>query len=188
MRRKVRRSLLLGFTTATAMLLIASTAYACIVYKGDLTLTGASKTSNLMTGDPSANMTYCSGRSPTTAAAGAQSSSVNVDVDPATACTGTSNQLGDIVHEVRLNNLKGFTGTDGSSWTIVSGKGCWATQQVQGTKLGEFTPSSGSFNGNFTIPSTAVDNAAGEASVFCIGEKNPPGSTRNGFLAPFRVV
>lgn len=176
-----------GFGVGAASLLLGSTAYACIAYRGDLTITGSSVTSNLMTGANNGGMSYCSGRNPTTAAAGTAGSSVSISVAPGTACNaGGTNKLQDILHDVRLRNGKYWT-YSGSSWSMIANTGCWAVTPTAGTLLGTFTPSSGSYSGSFTIPSGASANAANEASQFCIGETLSDGD-RGGMLAPFRVV
>ncbi|MCA1707590.1 MAG: hypothetical protein LC808_31695, partial [Actinobacteria bacterium] len=162
---KSKKSLLFGFTVGAVSVILGSTAYACITYRGDLTITGGSATSNLMTGANS-GMSYCSGRNPTTPAAGKANTSVSIAVAPATACnTGGTNKLQDVLHDVRLRNGKYWTYS--SSWTMISGTGCWASSPASGTLLGTFTPSSGSFSGGgFTIPVGSTANATNEASQF----------------------
>lgn len=187
MSHKSKRSLLFGFTAGAVSLILGSTAYACIAYRGDLKITGGSATSNLMTGANDGGMNFCTGRNPTTAAAGKANSTVTVDVDPATACNAAlTNKLQDVSHDVRLRNGKFWT-FNGTSWDRLANSGCWATSPPSGTLLGTFTPSGGSFLGNFTIPLTATANAVNEASMFCIGETLDDGN-RGGMLAPFRVV
>ncbi len=187
MLRKSKKMSVFGFAVGVATVILGSTAYACIAYRGDLTITGSSVTSNLMTGKNDGGMNYCTGRNPTTAAAGRAGSSVSISVAPGTACNSTgTNKLQDVKHDVRMRNGKYWT-YNGSSWSMVSSTGCWITNPPAGQLLGQFTPSSGSYTGSFTIPSTYLVNLTNEASQFCVGETTDDGN-RGGILAPFRVV
>lgn len=64
MLRKSKKISVFGFAVGVATVILGSTAYACIAYRGDLTITGSSVTSNLMTGKNDDGMNYCTGREP----------------------------------------------------------------------------------------------------------------------------
>jgi len=166
----------------------ASTAYACVAYYGELTVTGSVRASNLMIADEGQH-DYCTGYEPTTAAAGPAGSTVSAQFDPASDCNANgTNQLPDGTYDIALRNTKnGYTGADGSGWTQVSLSGCWSGKK-DGTiySLGTVSISSGSGSGSWTIPSTATTNGTTDASVFCAA-KQPASGSQPGFLAPFRV-
>lgn len=50
MRRRTRKTLGAGFAAAAVLLVAASSAWACVIYYGDVTVTGSVRPSNLMTG------------------------------------------------------------------------------------------------------------------------------------------
>lgn len=198
-----RRMLVSAIAAAAMILALASTAYACVVIKGKGTVTGSVRAGNELTGlGTNVHASYCTspGSTPVTAAAGPASSSVSASFSPATLCNADgTNKLSDGTYDVRLRNLTGantaYTGTDGTSWTFVSGKGCFATS-VGGSNyaLGTLTVSGGtgiSSGGPWTIPSTVTSNSSNpktDTSVFCIGNRTLNGDlTQDGFLAPFRV-
>lgn len=204
-----RRILGLGLATAAVALAAASTAYACVVLKGDAKLTGAVQNSNpngntVMTGLGSGHG-YCTGRSPVYAAAGGVGTSVTFDYAPGTACnTDGSNKLSAGDYDVRLRNTTaGYTGADGTGWTQTLNSGCFVTANAgpKNMDLGNLTVSStGSGSGTWSIPSLddngdpLTQNSATDASVFCVGKfgaGTPPAAptgSSDGFLAPFRVT
>ncbi len=200
-----RRNIVMSVLASAAMMLtVASTAYACVVIKGDGTVTAATRNSNKMTGlgaTPSA--TFCTGKGAKTAAAGAAGTTVGFTFAPATFCNASgTNQLSAGDYDVRLRNVNGtpdpsaWTGSDASgSWTQVSGSGCFAPANVGAANnydLGNLTVVTGSGSGSWTLPSTGlVTNGLTDASIFCVGKFGAggaaPTATSDGFLAPFRV-
>lgn len=196
-RRRITGAVL---ATAATTLAVASTAYACVVLKGDATVTGAKETSNLMTGlGTPRSHGYCAGRAPVTAAAGQPGTDVSATFATATACTDVNNpnRLSMGTYDVRLRNTTaGFTGADGTGWSQVPGSGCFATGNAglpNNSDLGNLmVDATGSGSGNWRLPSTLVPNGPMDASVFCVGKfgdgGEAPTGASDGFLAPFRVA
>lgn len=196
-----RRMLGSAMAAAAMVLVVASTAYACVIQKGDATVTGTVRTSNLMTGDGVSNgpPAYCAGRGPVTSAAGPASSAISASFAAATACnSGGTNFLSNGTYDVRLRNTTaGYTGADGTGWTQTAGSGCFAPANVGGANnflLGTMSITSGNGTASFsgTVPSGATTtNSATDASIFCVGKQGTGGAAptinSDGFLAPFRV-
>lgn len=187
MRRRKRKMFGSGLAAAAVVLVVASTAYACVQFKGTATVTGTVRVSNLMRG--SGVHGYCTGGGPVTAAAGPTSSTVSASF--ARSTTGCVNQLSQGTYDVKLRNTTaGFTGTDGTGWTMGADMGCFS-----GVSGGTIYPlgtmsvgSTGSGSGSWTVPSGASSNGVNDASVFCVGNQTLNGDgTKDGFLAPFRV-
>ena len=186
--------MLAAIVAAAAVLVGVSTAYACVTNKGDATVTGTVRPSNLMTAasDPFGHATYCTGRNPTVAAAGPAGSALSARFAPATLCnTKGTNKLSDGLYTVRLRNTSttnpAWTGTDGTGWTWQENSGCFRTANLTDPRnfiLGTMAVTGGS--GNFTgaVPTSALENGPKDASVLCVGGN---GASGDGFLAPFRV-
>lgn len=187
-RRKIWGS---GFAAAAVMLVLASTAYACVLAKGTATVTGSVRASNTMTGSGTSHA-YCTGGGPTTSAAGPASSTVSASF--AASTTGCVYQLSQGTYDVKLRNTpaapatpNGYKGSDGSSWTLGASMGCFSG--ATGGTMYTLSPptmtvnASGTGSGSWTVPSGATSNGTTDASVFCV--KNQANS--DGFLAPFRV-
>lgn len=208
MPKDLRKPATFAFVATAAFLAMASFAYACVTFKGDMTVTGSNKAGNTVTGSGGQHA-YCPGGGATTAAAGTAGSSVTVSVAPASACNPytyntaagpvqMANQLPDGLYEVRINLAKSYTGADGSSWTMIGSTGCFLGANASTTKtLGVMAVAAGSGSATVTLPPNPVDSStptlspAGEAYNFCVGNAVPaglPGEIRPGMLAPFRVV
>lgn len=202
------------FVVVAGVLVMASAASACVIFKGDFKVQGATQTGNTVTGSGGGH-SYCPGYGPTTAAAGPMGSKVDVEVEPASACnpytytnpaTGAKvdlpNQLPDGPYEVRLNTAKAYTGEDGSAWTMVGGSGCFrAANAATTTLLGFMQVESGRGSAELVVAGKdpTFVNQPGEASNICVGQQDNavtgapvppplPGEFKAGMLAPFRVV
>lgn len=182
-----RKTVLGAFATAAAVLVLASSAYACVVFRGDLTVTGPTS-GNLVTGDGSGSShKYCTGREPTTAAAAGYNQSITVTVAPATACVGAGNKLADGNNSVIINNSSTDAGVpfnySGGKWNFVSGTGCFASPPGNKTLTTTFNVVSGAATGNFTLPHMNRVDPTNKASALCVGK-----SGVSGIFAPIRIT
>lgn len=194
-----RRILGVGLAAAAVALVAASTAYACVVIKGNGRVTGSVRASNLMTGFPAGHANYCpaNGRQPITAAAGPPGSRLTATFAPADRCNDDGqNKLSDGTYDVRLRNALAWTGADGTGWVQVAGSGCFAPQNVNQPNnfdLGDMPVSGGSGSFSGAVPTGAtLTNGPNDASIFCVGKKDGADGqatgASDGFLAPFRVA
>ncbi len=195
---KTRKGLLFAFATGVLVLAMASTAFACVTFKGQMTVDGHDGDTTVVgTGDSHA---YCT--QPTTAAAGHLSDTINVTVAPAT-CNGKGHQMEDGTYLVKYNNAKSYNLVDGT-WNMVAGTGCFrsansatvsdgspATFHVGPVDLSDPTASgNGSWSGTLgTLSGTPYFPGPSEAANFCVGAQElSADGTRTGLLAPFRLL
>jgi len=180
----MRRPKIFGAVLAAAatVLIVASTAYACVNIKGTATVTGSVRSSNVMTGSGAHG--YCAGGDPVTAAAGPASSSASASFAASTGSCASKLPTG--TYDVKLRNITaGYAGADGAIWKLTEGTGCFSglpggTISSLGTmSIG----TSGSGSVNWTVPAGALPNGPTDASVFCVKDQ----ASFDGFLAPFRV-
>lgn len=175
-----RRGLLVGSSFVAAVLLTASAAFACVTFKGQMLVDGHDGDTTVVgTGNSHG---YCS--APTSAARGHLADSITATVSSAT-CNGTSHSLPDKTYEVRYNNKKAYN-SNGTTWTMISGTGCWATgNSTTVSVLGTMTVSggSGTWTGTLGDPK-GTDYYPGllEAANFCVGDGT------NGLLAPYQLL
>lgn len=189
--RKTRKRLLFTFASGVAALAMASTAFACVTFKGEMTV-DAPGGSTTVVGTGSSHA-YCATGKPTTAAAGNLGDPVLATVRPGT-CSGVSHQMEKGNYLVKFNNAKAYT-FDGTYWNMVAGTGCFRTANNATTSdLGNFAVDvngNGSWNGTLhTVKNQSVANAPGEAGNFCVGGDtvDPATGERTGLLAPFRYL
>lgn len=186
-----RRTLLVVMAAAAALLLLSSAAFACVKFRGDLTVTplATGRTAgNTVTGDGSGTShVYCTNGStwmgPTSAGQAASGEQIEVTVAPASACnSGGGNKLSSGWHDVKMVNADGDTtapfkwNSSTSRWEFQSGKGCWASPSPSGLlTLGSGNPaglevnSSGNGAATYTLPSGLTQNA-NHASSVCVGK------------------
>jgi hypothetical protein len=201
MKMKSRKRALFAFATGVAVLGMASTAFACVTFKGQMTVDGQS-------GDTWVEGTgnshgYCSTGRPTTAAAGHLADTINVTVAPGTcgdADALAEHQMEDGTYLVKYNNKKSYE-FDGTYWNMISGTGCFwsgnsgtvsdgspATFEIGGP--GQL-PGHGTWSGTLgTLSGTpyTVQPGSNEAANFCVGAQNSTDSGRTGLLAPFQLL
>jgi hypothetical protein len=195
MTMKTRKRALFAFATGVAVLGMASTAFACVTFKGQMTVDGHDGDTTVVgTGDSHA---YCT--QPTTAAAGHLTDTINVTVQPAT-CNGVDHHMENGTYLVKYNNEKSYT-FDGTSWNMISGTGCFFTgnsDTVSDGNPAEFAVETvggqdghGSWTGTLgTLSGTpyVVQPGSNEAANFCVGAKNSTDTGRTGLLAPFQLL
>lgn len=176
-----RKTLVIVTGVMAVFLALASVAYACVIFKGDLQITSPSGSGNKVTGDGAAHG-YCPGGGATTAAKAKTGDTVTVQIGPATQCKVVpSNKLDAVAQEVRIRNISAYVGVDGTQWSMIQGMGCWAGSSTQ---VGSVTPDpSGNGNTSFTMASLTA-NLAGTASNLCVGKA----VLNAGIMAPLVVL
>jgi hypothetical protein len=189
-----RARVAVGITVVGVVLAVASVAYACVPQRGDLVVTAPGQNSNLITGDGSGDsLQWCSGREPTLQAQAGAGDEITVDVDPATACTSSTNQLKEGINEIWVHHPADGAFTydpTAGHWKVKVGEGCFYQGSTQGVQQGEMTVTNGSglesFNLNLAGQEEGVSDP-GEAAALCIGDpKNAPDTV--GIFSPLEVT
>lgn len=164
-----------------AVMALSGTAFACVTFKGQMLVDGDDGDTTVVgTGNSHG---YCS--QPTTAAAGHLADNITATVASAT-CNSTSHKLASGTYDVRYNNKKSYT-SNGTSWTMISGTGCFAsgsstttsvlgTISIDGSGDGTWTGTLGDPKGTDYYPGLL------EAANFCVGNGT------DGLLAPYRLL
>lgn len=175
------------------VMVMGSTAFACVTFKGKMDLTGENgSTSVVGTGNSHG---YCSTGRPTTAAAGTEGSAVSLTVSPGTCADAgalSSHQLDSGTYLVKFNNELSYN-FDGTYWNMVSSTGCFLSDNSATTSdLGSFTvdtAGNGSWSGALSpINGTRFYAGPTTASNFCIGRSELVNNKRPGMLAPFQLL
>lgn len=194
MNRNHRRGVLAGFAVIASIVVTASAAFACVAFKGDLTVSSPGGNGNTVTGANNGNMDYCSNGHPTTAAAARRGDSITVKVAKGSAslCATTSNKLSNRSHSVMLNNAK----TDGdvpfkydsvlSRWVFQGGTGCFLNPpgNIVLSNAGFPVDTYGNGQASYTLPALNRVDPTNMASALCVGT----GSTSEGIFAPVRIT
>jgi hypothetical protein len=189
-----RARVAVGITVVGVVLAVASVAYACVPQRGDLVVTAPGQNSNLITGDGSGDsLQWCSGREPTQEAAAGAGDEITVDVDPATACTSSTNQLKDGTNQIWVHHPLGgaftFDSTAGH-WKVKVGEGCFFDGKTQGVQQDEITVTNGSGLESFPLQLGNEGGGVsdpGEAAALCIGDpQNAPDTV--GIFSPLEVT
>ncbi len=182
MRKNHQKPMLFGATAVGAFLVLVSTAYACVTFWGQLSVTSGGGTATAIgsTLHPNAaNQEYCTppklGNPPAEADPGSRSS-INVRVGSTQDCVEnrallgiTENALDDGTYSVRIqggDSFRPIEGTDGYFRIALNPDGtrkpqCWdapnATNNV--IELGRMNVSTqGTGQGNFRVPKQVTDN------------------------------
>lgn len=190
-----RKGIVSGAMVAGVILVVASTAAACVTFMGAMEVNGHDGMTEVVgTGNSHA---YCSDGRPTTAAAGHLLDSINIKVKAGhCADTGAAgdHQMPDGTYEVRFNNVKSYT-FDGTYWNMTPGLGCFRPANFATTTIiGGFTVTGGdgTWTGTLGVPAGApYYPPTGEAANICVGD--PESTTigsggRPGLLAPYRLL
>lgn len=190
-----RKGIVFGFTTAAVVMVVASTAFACVTFMGSMTVDGHDGDTTVVgTGNSHA---YCSTGRPTTAAAGHLADSITATVSPGTCADPgalASHKLPRGSYEVRYNNANSYT-FDGTFWVMTAGTGCFrAANAATTTTIGSFNVDK---NGNGSWTGTLGDPAGTDyfpgplnAANFCVGDPQGPVGDGGfpGMLAPYRLL
>lgn len=175
-----RKTLVTVTGVIAVFLAVASVAYACVIFKGDLQIKSPSGNGNKVTGDGAAHG-YCPGGGATTAAKGATGDTITVEVAPASQCKVVpSNKLGDGIRQIRIRNTNAYVGADGLQWSMIQGMGCWGGAS---TFIKDTTIAGGSVTDSFPLPSF-TSNVVGTASNLCVGS----GVLNEGIMAPMVIL
>lgn len=179
------------FIAALAVVLLGSTAFACVTFKGDLTVTSSSGTSGNTVSGNEGSMTYCTGGNPVTAGTAGKLDSLRVQVAAATRCTSSTNHLNSGNNTVYLNNAKTDSAVpfryDGSKWVFQNGTGCFKNPPGNILLTGSYSVSGGpNYTGDQTFLLTAYTlnrvDPANMASALCVGAGGL------GIFAPVRIT
>lgn len=178
-----RKSILGAFATGVTVLTLASTAFACVTFRGDLTVTGTTS-GNKVTGDEG-SMTYCV--APTSAGTSSYNNAITVTVAVATSCVSSTNKLNAGTNNVKINNASTDAAVpftyDGTKWNFVSGTGCFASPTPAGViSLGTISVTAGVGTGTFTLPHMNRIDPTNKASALCVGAGGV------GIFAPLRIT
>lgn len=167
-----RRSTAIGFTTAAAVLSLSSAAFACVIYTGQLDVTGNGGTSTSIGArmNPSTGTQYCV--PPTDGAAAPAAGAVTVSVSPASICLDSAgkNQLRDGTYDVAFLP-RAYTVRRGA---LSQTDQCFFPDNTVNTKLqtmGPLSVSSGSGSGQYAIPADAMKNGPNNRAAVCIREQ-----------------
>lgn len=209
-----RKASLFGFGITAFVLALASTAYACVAFIGQMTVDGHDGDTTVVgTGNSHA---YCTTGRPLTAAAGHLNDTVSLSVDQGVCLdpTGPNSQpaglhkLPAAIYEVRYNNKTSYDLSLGT-WVHRTAHGCFKSPENDATRsvIGTFEVDAngkGSWSGTIS-PINGPDNngdgqpdvnysIAGQANNFCIGTQDPnirvPNTSggRPGLLAPYQML
>lgn len=185
-----KRRLMTGAFVATAwVLVLASTAFACTTFLGNMSVTAGGGTSSA-TGS-TGGMSYCSGV--TDGASASSSGTISVSVSPATgSCAG---QLPNGTYRVTFINNNAYA-MPFSSWILQSNGDCMAKGGSTGTTTLEtsFTVTSGSGSDtSVTLPSGLTadsNNPGGTRSGVCVSDfpADPVMMSGSGMEVPLKIV
>jgi hypothetical protein len=195
-----RKRVLFTFATGLAVLGMASTAFACVTFKGQMTVDGHDG-STWVEGTGNSHG-YCSTGVPTSAAAGHLTDTIDVTVAPGTCADDGAepeHMMENGTYLVKYNNKKSYNLVSGT-WEMVSNTGCFwsgnsatvsdgdpSTFQVGGPGTGG--DGHGTWSGTLgTLSGTPYYPSSTEAANFCVGAENSDSSGRTGLLAPFRLL
>lgn len=174
---------------AAAVAVLASSAYACVVFKGDLTVVSPGTSGNRVTGSGDlSSMRYCTGRQPTTAGSAGAGDSILVTVSLATACVSTTNKLPEGDARVILTNAATTAGAPfsyiGGKWNVVHSSQCGMSNSSDNFVLSTAyaVDALGAGADSFTLPSLNRVDPTNVASDICVAK----GSF--GISAPLRVT
>lgn len=198
MSKQPRRGAAFGFVAAVAILAMGSAAFACVTFKGQMTVDGTlGDTWVKGTGNSHG---YCSDGKPTTRAASHVGDTISLTVSKAdcndTNAAGANHKLDAGTYEVRYNSAPSYT-FDGTHWNMTGGTGCFRPGNSF-TLLGVFTVNSNG-DGSWSGPMAGVP--LGDPNVdplvnpdvvgnLCVGNQLGPSGPGGppGLLAPFELV
>lgn len=196
-RRVSRKAVVTGFGVTTVFVFTAVAAFACVPFKGTLTVTGVGGGNSVTVvgdGGTGGSHKYCDPNEPTSAVTAGDNDVITVAVAQSTECVSKLGQS--TTEKVILNNATTDAASpyswDGSKWVFRTGTGCFTSPAPAGniTLDTAFTVSStGSGSGTYTLPATLnrVDptSPTSYASALCVGHG---GSGGEGIFAPVRVT
>lgn len=204
-----RKKLTFAFSVVAAILATASVAYACIPFKGKLTVTvpaGRTQGSTVVGDGSTTNLQYCAspdGRASVAGTAGGGDQiTVTVAAATSTDCTtpGASQLTAATNYSVRMNNADGATtapftfDATANKWVIQAGTGCFKSptpSTVITIDNGTFTVgSNGAGSEAYTLPPMNTTNGPGRASSLCVGKPadSATGYLGEGIFAPLQIV
>jgi hypothetical protein len=184
-----RKTLLFAGITAVACIGTGSVAFACLVTRGQIAVTGTTTTGDIVKGT-GAVMTYC--YNPTVAAQTYHGTTGQVTVAVApTTCGTTTTQLPDAAtYQVALQKDTAkfaWTRASGSTawaWNTAADNACWDSNVPATVTLATtFNVVNGSATATFSIPAFVAASGANDAHSICVGTP-----TSAGAFAPLRLT
>lgn len=188
-----RRGVLVVTGAVALLLALSSIAFACTVFKGQMTVTGDNNSSHTMTvvGDGESFMVRCKtlfndddSVEPESEEDG--TGDVTLEVDPHSSSDCGTHQLDDsgaLPYDVRFS--------EGAAYVEDDSDGIFGDDDRQldcmgqdGVDIGDMDITNGSGSGTYDIPNDAPANAAGEASAICVTDK----TASEGQQAPLIIV
>lgn len=194
-----RRMILTATVVGAFMLLAATAAWACVPWKGEMTVTPVDTAGNAIAGqnavtvhgDGQPGMQWCPGESYSPAEAH-QGDRIKIEVAPRSKTDQcAASQLGDGEYDVTLSNPGGFIdhnqdgeySSDGVPTTYV--RDCMYPLGMWSHHLGTLTVTSGSGSGIYALNDpTIIDDAPFEATGVCVTKQ----STSEGNMAPLTIL
>ncbi|HVE46581.1 MAG TPA: hypothetical protein VNA57_07540 [Acidimicrobiales bacterium] len=197
-----------GVAIAGAAIATAGPAFACVTFKGQITVTGPEARAHTVRGDGTSHG-YCPLGHPQDGGpivlGGVPGQTIRVDIAPAVCSTGTS-RLGSTTSvtnwQVALVNGPAYTAggyTSSAQSFPVNKWGCWSTtpgyspsQKYTGFPGSAFAIDTLGFGSTtITVPSLPIRNSVlnpSDASVLCVGPAVNPQFASDGIFAPFTVL
>lgn len=183
------RKLSTGAAAVVAIIMVlTSAAYACTVFRGKMTVTGADGNSTFATGS-NQSMSWCIAPQDNAAASagggakGADGSSITIKIEPASSGCGSHSPSTRSDYHLNFFNGKGFTYTISST----TGKRVYSTWQkdcmspllsgVVNLASNLSYTNGTTAQGTFRLPASTNKNLSGEASAVCFSD--PGGGNGN---------
>lgn len=210
--REPRRGWLVGFGVTAALLLMSSSAFACTIFKGQLTVQGngndpaTGHKSSITVYGSGRGMSYCDGSVTSDLPADAGYTYVDSDFPPAASVDvwlspnngdpdcPRSGQLPDGVYNVNFANSVAWTNVEGSRiWVLDCMFHEGESLFSPGVKnVGELTVAEGSAQGQFNLGRELQPNGPGDESSLCIANQGGQAGFRfageYGQMAPVTVL
>ncbi|MGQ0744969.1 MAG: hypothetical protein ACT4OS_11675 [Acidimicrobiales bacterium] len=189
------RKLISGsFVAIVVFLVVAGVAYACVPFRGKASTTvsqgtggGTFSNSGVHEGEGGSDFhKYCATGTDVTPDGAATAGAGNVLTVTVSAGTTCLDDLGTGTRTVYINNASSDSASpfslSGTSWSFVTGKGCWASPTPAGRiSLGTMAVTSGSGTGTYTLPNLNRVDTASRASGLCVGTSDA------GMIIPIKV-
>lgn len=197
-----RRARRIGFLAGAALLLMGSAAFACVTFRGQMTLTGDTP-GNPVTGDETTHG-YCTTGQPLVAARANNGDTIKVDVAAAVVCATATNKLAAGTWDVNIRNDAAYTLIQPSPTSpnpnssnvvpsFVNGMGCsnFFSSYSDFGNLGSMTidaTGAGTWSGTLIAPT--LNGALTDSSAICVVPQGAATTFTNldGIFAPLTVL
>jgi hypothetical protein len=184
--RFTRKTLMFAGITAATVIGASSVAFACLVTKGQIQLTGTQATGAVVQGT-GVQHGFCANPTPAAKTYHGTTGQVTVAVAP-TTCGTTSTQLDDgatyqVVLQKSTTSYNWVVSGSAWTWNTLGAYGCFGgTAAATVTLATTFNVVSGAATGTFNIPAGVAASSAGNAHGICVGTP-----TSSGAFAPLEL-